>query len=174
MSNSNTKRPVSRLASGPDWYLDDFGFDLSVDDPYPYVPRLAISLNAYGRNSWRGPTLVHYSHPLAPFLADRSDIKTTELQFHADAQMSFIPGMAGRSVRSCRYIPGTILRTSPSCGAANFNKFCWWPDYPETRHALGQFWAFYRLAEYYFASSDAGAWTILDNWLDLVQHLCGG
>ncbi len=31
-----------KLAGGPDWYVDDFGFDLSVDDPYPYVPRLAI------------------------------------------------------------------------------------------------------------------------------------
>ncbi len=59
------------LGGGPDWYLDDFGFDLAVDDPYPYVPRLAISLNAYGRNSWRGPTLVHYSHPLAPSLVDQ-------------------------------------------------------------------------------------------------------
>ena len=77
------------LPEGPDWYLDDFGFDLTVDDPYPYVPRLAISLNAYGRNSWRGPTLVHYSHPLAPYLVDRSDIVATELQLHADAQTEF-------------------------------------------------------------------------------------
>ena len=25
--------------------------------------------------------------------------------------------------------------------------------------------AFYRLAEYFFVSSDAGAWGVLDNWL---------
>ncbi len=60
------------------------------------------------------------------------------------------------------------------CGTENFNKFCWWPDYPETRHALGQYWAFYRLAEYYFVSCDAGAWTVLGQLADLVQYLCGG
>ena len=84
-----------KLGGGPDWYLDDFGFDLVVDDPYPYVPRLAISLNAYGRNPWRGPTLVHYSHPLAPYLVDRSDIVATELQFHADAQDEFYSTYGG-------------------------------------------------------------------------------
>ena len=52
------------------------------------------------------------------------------------------------------------------CGEENFNKFCWWPDYPETGHALGQYRAFYRLAEYYFVSGDAGAWAVLDNWLN--------
>ena len=129
------------------------------------MPRLAISLNAYGRNSWRGPTLVHYSHPLAPFLADRSDIKTTELQFHTDAQNEFHSRYGGQIGPIMPVHTRNDIENIALCGAANFNKFCWWPDYPETRHALGQFWAFYRLAEYYFASSDAGAWTILDNWL---------
>jgi len=38
-------------------------------------------------------------------------------------------------------------------------------DYPEVGHALGQYWAFYRLAQFYFISNDAGAREILDNWL---------
>jgi hypothetical protein len=37
--------------------------------------------------------------------------------------------------------------------------------YPEVGHALGQFWAFYRLAQYYFVSNDPGARAILENWL---------
>jgi hypothetical protein len=78
-----------KLGSGPDWHIDEFGFDFAVEDPYPYVPRLAISLNAFGRNPWRGPTLVHYSHPVAPFLVGRSDIKDTELALHRDAQAEF-------------------------------------------------------------------------------------
>ena len=154
-----------RLSGGPDWYLDDFGFDLAVADPYPYVPRLAISLNAYGRNSWRGPTLVHYSHPLAPFLVNRSDIKNTELQFHADAQNEFHSRYGGVIGPIMPVHTRNDIENIALCGAANFNKFCWWPDYPETKHALGQYWAFYRLAEYYFVSSDAGAWTVLNNWL---------
>jgi hypothetical protein len=37
--------------------------------------------------------------------------------------------------------------------------------YPEVGHALGQFWAFYRMAQYYFVSNDPGAENILENWL---------
>jgi hypothetical protein len=39
-------------------------------------------------------------------------------------------------------------------------------DYPEVGHGLGQYWAFYRLGEYFFVSNDAGAWDVLNNWLD--------
>jgi hypothetical protein len=154
-----------KLTNGPDWYLDDFGFDLVVSDSYPYAPRLAISLNAYGRNPWRGPTLVHYSHPLAPFLVNRFDIKNTELQFHTDAQNEFHTRYGGVKGPIVPVHTRNDIENIALCGTANFNKFCWWPDYPETRHALGQFWAFYRLAEYYFVSSDAAAWTVLNNWL---------
>ena len=38
-------------------------------------------------------------------------------------------------------------------------------NYPEVGYCLGQLWAFYRLAEYFFVSNDAGAWGVLDNWL---------
>ena len=154
-----------RCASGPDWYIDDFGFDLSVEDPYPYAPRLAISLNAYGRNPWRGPTLVHYSHPLAPYLMNRFDIKNTELALHIDAQAEFYSRYAGVKGPIMPVHTRNDIENIALCGEENFNKFCWWPDYPETAYCLGQFWAFYRLAEYYFVSSDAGAWGILDNWL---------
>jgi hypothetical protein len=37
--------------------------------------------------------------------------------------------------------------------------------YPEVGHALGQYWSFYRLAQYYFVSNDAGAKDLLENWL---------
>jgi len=117
------------LSGGPDWYLDDFGIDLSVDDAYPYVPRLAISLNAYGRNPWRGPTLVHYSHPLAPYLVNRFDIKNTELALHIDAQTAFKSWYGG--------LPGPIvpvhtrndIENIALCGEENFNRFCWWSRY---------------------------------------------
>lgn len=37
--------------------------------------------------------------------------------------------------------------------------------YPEAGHALGQFWAFCRLAQYFFVTNDEAAWNILQNWL---------
>ncbi len=92
-------------------------------------------------------------------------LKILSCSFTLMLRTNFIPATAASPVRSCRCIPAMILKTSPSAATANFNKFCWWPGYPETGHALGQYWAFYRLAEYYFASHDAGAWSILDNWL---------
>lgn len=130
-----------KLASGPDWYLDDFGVDLSVEDPYPYVPRLAISLNAYGRNPWRGPTLVHYSHPLAPFLVNRFDIKNTELALHLDAQAEYTKRYGG--------LPGPIvpvhtrndIENIQLCGEENFNRFCWWSTYRDHGNLLGS-WRF--------------------------------
>jgi hypothetical protein len=37
--------------------------------------------------------------------------------------------------------------------------------YPEVGHALGQYWSFYRLAQFYFISNDPGAQALLENWL---------
>jgi len=37
--------------------------------------------------------------------------------------------------------------------------------YPEAGHGLGQYWAFLRLAQYFFATNDPAAWEILDHWL---------
>jgi hypothetical protein len=37
--------------------------------------------------------------------------------------------------------------------------------YPEVGHALGQYWSFYRLAQFYFISNDPGARDLLENWL---------
>jgi hypothetical protein len=41
--------------------------------------------------------------------------------------------------------------------------------YPEAGYALGQFWAFYRLAQYFFATNDEAAWNILKNWLAWID-----
>jgi hypothetical protein len=155
-----------KLSAGPDWYVDDFGFNMSVNDPYPYVPRLAISLNAYGRNPWRGPTLVHYSHPLAPYLVGNTEIKNTELRLHLDAQIEFNARYGGILGPIMPVHTRNDIENIALCGEENFNKFCWWPDYPETKHALGQYWAFYRLAEYFYVSNDYTSWGVLNNWLN--------
>jgi hypothetical protein len=42
-------------------------------------------------------------------------------------------------------------------------------DYPEAGYALGQFWAFYRLAQYFFVTGDAAAWEILEHWLAWID-----
>ena len=34
---------------------------------------------------------------------------------------------------------------------------------------LGQYWAFMRLAQYYFVSGDTNAWAVLDNWLAWID-----
>ncbi len=118
-----------KTVQGPDWYFDDFGFDLSVEDPYPYCPRLAISLNAYGRNPWRGPTLVHYSHPLAPFLVNRFDIKNTMLALHTDAQAEFYNRYGGVKGPIMPVHSRNDLENVELCGEENFNRFCWWSKY---------------------------------------------
>ena len=117
------------LTNGPDWYLDDFGFDLEVDDAYPYAPRLAISLNAYGRNPWRGPTLVHYSHPLAPYLVNRFDIKNTEMALHTDAQDEFYHRYGGVTGPILPVHSRNDIENIALCGEENFNRFSWWPRY---------------------------------------------
>jgi hypothetical protein len=35
---------------------------------------------------------------------------------------------------------------------------------------FGQYWAFYRLAQYFLASNDAAAWEILSNWLTWLDE----
>jgi hypothetical protein len=41
--------------------------------------------------------------------------------------------------------------------------------YPEVGNGLGQYWAFLRLAEYFFVTGDAAAWPVLTNWLTWVD-----
>ena len=72
-----------------EWWLDDLSLNLEAQDPYPYAPRLAISLTPYGQNPWRGPTLVHYAQPLAPFLVGALNLAQTYVQLHQDAQDEF-------------------------------------------------------------------------------------
>ena len=69
-----------------EWWLDDVSLNLEAQDPYPYAPRLAISLTPYGQNPWRGPTLVHYAQPLAPYLAGAASLAQTYVALHRDAQ----------------------------------------------------------------------------------------
>lgn len=41
--------------------------------------------------------------------------------------------------------------------------------YPEVGNGLGQYWAFLRLAEYFFVSNDSAAWEMLANWLTWID-----
>ena len=41
--------------------------------------------------------------------------------------------------------------------------------YPEVGNGLGQYWAFLRLAEYFFVSRDDAAWSVLANWLTWID-----
>ena len=41
--------------------------------------------------------------------------------------------------------------------------------YPEVGNGLGQYWAFLRLAEYFFVTGDDGAWSVLTNWLTWID-----
>lgn len=135
-----TAGPV-QVPVGPAYYLDDFGFDCAVNDPYPYVPRLAISLNAYGRNPWRGPTLVHYSHPLAPFLVRRFDLKTTFVAFHQEAQREWQRRYGGQQGPIMPVHTRNDLENIVLCGEENFNRFCWWSRYRDYGKSVGA-WRF--------------------------------
>jgi hypothetical protein len=41
--------------------------------------------------------------------------------------------------------------------------------YPEVGNGLGQYWAFLRLAEYFFVTNDDTAWPVLSNWLTWID-----
>ncbi len=41
--------------------------------------------------------------------------------------------------------------------------------YPEVGNGLGQYWAFLRLAEYFFVTGDSAAWPVLANWLTWID-----
>jgi len=43
-------------------------------------------------------------------------------------------------------------------------------QYPEVGSGLAQYWAFMRLAEYFFASQAGAAWDILDHWLNWLDE----
>ncbi len=153
----------------PAYWFDDISLNLEADDPYPYAPRLALSLGPDGLNPYRGPSLVHYAAPLAPWLMDLDTETNTFVSMHADAQDAFNTAYGGtkgpiKPVHSRNDVENITL-----LGSENFVDFCWWPDYPETASGLGQYWAFMRLAHYYFVSGDADAWTVLDNWLDWLD-----
>jgi hypothetical protein len=41
--------------------------------------------------------------------------------------------------------------------------------YPEVGNGLGQYWAFLRLAEYFFVTNNKAAWPLLSNWLTWID-----
>jgi hypothetical protein len=124
-----------------EWWLDEVALNLEAADPYPYAPRLAISLTPYGQNPWRGPTPVHYAHPLAPYLVGALDLSQTYLKLHREAQEEYTRRYGGA--------PGPILPVHTRndvenialCGGENFNRFTWWPRRRDFGQVAG-FWHF--------------------------------
>ena len=120
-----------------EWWLDDVALNLDAADPYPYAPRLAISLTPYGQNPWRGPTLVHYVQPLAPYLVGAPELTQTYLQVHQDAQAEYTRRYGG--------VPGPIVPAHTRndvenialCGEEDFGRFSWWRRYRDFGKASG-------------------------------------
>ena len=124
-----------------EWWLDEVALNLTAADPYPYAPRLAISLTPYGQNPWRGPTPVHYAQPLAPYLAGAMDLSQTYLELHRDAQEEYTRRYGGA--------PGPIIPVHTRndvenialCGEEDFLRFSWWRRYRDFGKVAG-FWHF--------------------------------
>jgi hypothetical protein len=93
----------------------------------------------------------------------------TYVAMHKDAQDAFYAAYGGTKGPIMPVHTRNDIENIALLGSENFNTFSWWPAYPEAASGLGQYWAFMRLAHYYFVSSDASAWTILDNWLDWLD-----
>jgi len=124
-----------------EWWLDDVGLNLAAEDPYPLAPRLAISLGPYGANPWRGPTLVHYAHPLGPYLVDALNLSRTYLALHRDAQEEFHRRYGGIKGPILPVHTRNDLENIALCGEENFGKFCWWPTYRDYGKLSG-YWPF--------------------------------
>lgn len=116
-----------------EWWLDEVGLDLMATDPYPYVPRLAISLTPWGQNPWRGPTLTHYAHPLGPYLAGDTARLDTFLAFLKDAQDGYNNIYSGQKGPLFPVHTRNDLENVPLCGEENFNRFTWWPRFRDYR-----------------------------------------
>ena len=124
-----------------EWWLDEVALNLTASDPYPYAPRLAISLTPYGQNPWRGPTPVHYAQPLAPYLVGALDLSQTYLELHRDAQEEYTRRYGGA--------PGPIIPVHTRndvenialCGEEDFLRFSWWRRYRDFGKVAG-FWHF--------------------------------
>jgi len=112
-----------------EWWLDDVSLNLTADDPYPYAPRLAISLTPYGQNPWRGPTPVHYAHPLAPYLAGAANLTQTYLALHQDAQEEFQRRYGGVQGPILPVHTRNDVENIALCGEEDFGRFSWWPKY---------------------------------------------
>ncbi len=149
----------------PAWWVDDLSLNLTADDPYPYTPHLSMSIGPSGQIFYRGPTLVHYADPLAPYLAGEPAIEATNVRFHADAQDLYHANYGGTKGPIMPVHTRNDIENVADLGYAKFHRFCWWPDYPEVNLDLGQYWAFMRLASYYFFTGNTDAWAVLDNWL---------
>jgi len=124
-----------------EWWLDDVGVNLEAEDPYPLAPRLAISLGPDGQNPWRGPTLVHYAQPLAPYLVGALDLSQTYVGLHRDAQEEFHRRYGGVTGPVLPVHTRNDLENIALCGEENFGKFCWWPKYRDFGKTVG-FWHF--------------------------------
>ena len=112
-----------------EWWLDEVGLNLEATDPYPLVPRLAISLGPYGQNPWRGPTLVHYAHPLAPWLTGALNLSQTYLALHRDAQAEYYQRYGGVKGPYLPVHTRNDIENIALCGEENFGQFCWWSKY---------------------------------------------
>ncbi len=124
-----------------EWWLDDVALNLDATDPYPYAPRLAISLTPHGQNPWRGPTLVHYVQPLASYLVGAPQLTQTYLRVHTDAQAEYTRRYGG--------LPGPVVPVHTRndvenialCGEEDFGRFSWWPRYRDFGKVTGS-WHF--------------------------------
>lgn len=112
-----------------EWWLDDVSLNLEAQDPYPYAPRLAISLTSYGQNPWRGPTPVHYAQPLAPQLAGAASLVQTYVALHRDAQDEFYSRYSGLKGPILPVHTRNDVENIALCGCEDFGRFSWWPRY---------------------------------------------
>ncbi|MDD2902103.1 MAG: hypothetical protein PHU44_06675 [Syntrophales bacterium] len=112
-----------------EWWLDEVSLNLEAADPYPLAPRLAISLNPYGQNPWRGPTLVHYAQPLAPYLVGALNLTQNYLNLHRDAQDEFHQRYGGIKGPMLPVHTRNDVENIALCGEEDFTGFSWWPQY---------------------------------------------
>ena len=158
---NNYNSPTSKF------WISDFFINIPTQDRYPLCARLAISIREYGQCFWRGPTLVHYQHPLAPYLVEDTTALTSMVAMHNDAQREYY---SDYGILGPIYPVHTRndMENIPLCGAEYFDSFVFWQDYPECLYAYGQYWAFYKAAEYWCHTGDGRIKQYLDNWVNWI------
>jgi hypothetical protein len=124
-----------------EWWLDDIGAEPRGRGPLSPGAAAGHFHGALRPEPLAGPTLVHYAHPLAPYLMGAVNLSQLYVDLHRDAQEEYHSRYGGAKGPILPVHTRNDLENIALCGEENFGKFCWWPKYRDYGKLQG-YWPF--------------------------------